>query len=83
MQVFVKQAESTPETVEKNVCWTVSTGVEASFGVKHEGNPDSALELAVGASADISFKSCSSWTDEPGGYTVFLSVFDQKDPNFA
>jgi len=41
----VKQAASTPETVKKDVCWTISTGVEASFGVKHEGNEDSPLEL--------------------------------------
>jgi len=83
MKVFVKQAESTPETVKKDVCWTISTGVEASAGVKHEGDPDSPLELAVSASADVSVKSCSHWTDVPGGYTVWLSVFDQKDPNFA
>jgi len=79
----VKQAESTPETVEKKVCWTISTGAGASFGVKHEGNEDSPLELAVGADVGISRESCSSWTDVPGGYTVYMSVFDQKDPNFA
>lgn len=72
----MKQAESTPETVEKKVCWTISTGVGASFGVKHEGDEDSPLELAVGADASISRESCSSWTDVPGGYTVYLSVFD-------
>ena len=31
----------------------------------------------------IERESCESWTEVPGGYTLFLSVFDQKDPNFA
>jgi hypothetical protein len=69
--------------VEKNVCWAVSAGAEASFGVKYKENVDSPLEIAVGVEQMNSRESCSSWTEVPGGYTVFLSVFDQKDPNFA
>jgi len=73
MKVFVKQAESTPETVEKKTCWTVRAGAEASAGL------DVADSVEVGASliAQISREECSEWVDEPGGYNVHLSVFDQ------
>ena len=33
MEFFVKQAESTPEDVLRNVCWTVKAGAEGSVGV--------------------------------------------------
>jgi len=79
MKVFVKQAESTPETVEKKTCWTVRAGAEAAVGL------DVADSVEVGASliAQISREECSEWVDVPGGYNVHLSVFDQQDPAFA
>lgn len=40
--------------------------------------------LTIGAEVggQVSYKDCSEWTDVPGGYNVYLSVFDQTDPNF-
>ena len=80
MRVFVQQWGSAPETVEKSVCWTVTAGVAASAGVKSD--KVEALSASAEAGADVSMQDCSSWTDVPGGYNVYLSVFDQTDPNF-
>jgi len=78
MKVFVKQAASTPETVEKKVCWTVSASVAASVGE----TDDEGVTIGAEMEAGVSYENCSSWTDVPGGYNVYLSVFDQTDPNF-
>jgi len=64
----VKQAESTPETVAKKVCWTVSAGVSASVGTAIDDNRSIGAEVG----AALSVESCSEWKEVPGGYTVYL-----------
>jgi len=77
MQTFVKQGASTPETVGKKVCWTVSTSVAASVGESEDS-----FTVGVEAEVGVSYEDCSEWTAVPGGYNVYMSVFDQTDPNF-
>ena len=64
----MKQAESTPETVAKKVCWTVSAGVSASVGAELADGESIGAEVG----AALSVESCSKWTEVPGGYTVYL-----------
>jgi len=69
MKAFVKQAESTPETVAKNVCYTVSLGINGSAGIAIK---EDVSAFGVESGYAVSGKSCSEWKEVPGGYTVYL-----------
>ena len=71
MKAFVKQAESTPETKAKKVCYTISTGVSASAGGEIE-TTSAKMSASAEIGASISVESCDEWKEVPGGYTVYL-----------
>jgi hypothetical protein len=77
MRVFVPQKANAPATKTTETCWEVSAGITGKIGIKAEVEAIK-FEAEAGAELDasISFKSCSEWTDLPGGYNVYLSVFD-------